>query len=145
MKQHYEVYLFIKVIFLVNDYNGEWDQFFYHCCLSNRPYNVLLNISTTHYCLLLFLIDLQMNSQRKYHVHWPFITSRTVSFAAHRQTDLKGCSKRPLARFPSFSYFVDQISQIYAVLKTVHQGHQSLSQLLIISMCILEWLSPTRL
>jgi len=72
------------------------------------------------------------------------MTSQMVSFGAHRQTDLEDCSEWSLAGFSSFGYFVGQISQIYAVLKTVLERHQSLRQLLSISMCVLACLSPTR-
>lgn len=81
-----QVYVFIEVIFLVNYYNGNWEWFFYCCCFNGRQYDVILNISATRYCLLFFLIDLQMNNQRNSHMHWQFPTSTMVCFAAHKRT-----------------------------------------------------------
>lgn len=81
-----QVYVSIEVIFLVNYYNGNWKWFFYCCCFNSRQHNVILNISATRYCLLFFLIDLQMNSQRNSHRHWQLPTSAMVCFAAHKRT-----------------------------------------------------------
>lgn len=84
MKQLCKAYLFIKVIFLANDNNDEWEVFLYGFC--SRQFDVILRILTICYALLFFFIDLQMNSQRKYHVHWYFATSGMTCFAAQRQT-----------------------------------------------------------